>query len=1424
MDKVSFKLNGKFTIPSGQLSEMYNPLQVFQLNNESISGLRSDKFNFDINHPVEMLPSFSYDGSTDLILLDDKNKPRLINSRFKIKENNTYEVVQRIGNNFDNIIENDYFELNTSLQRLNGQLPKIKLKAVTTPGDFKVGNYVFYLKYSDSDGNLTDIVAESGIISMFSGINRCPKTINGGYRDENSNKSIILSFDNLNTGYKYLKLYYSRETSDIDQNRVSEFYEIDKEFEFSKSSHYIRITGSESITPIGEDELNINYTILSSAKTGVFCQNRLFLGNLSSNIDNYKDLSDISLRMFPYYVKHKSSDLIGNVNTRTYLDQTNINSNYEYYNVDNIYNHVGYWNEEIYRFGIVYVYSDGSLSRVYNIRGIDILPSKEEINVYSIPETFLYSNTNKICYIEHDELTHKINNTENDAGVFRINANDSSVNSIYSIGIYISNFDEIKDYLKNTLNIAGFFFVRQKRLPTILAQSVILNTSGGSNPLVNVPLINDGSDNYIERFCDDFGTLTQNYESRLLKLDSVNNHSLAGICPEYNLNQPYYNQLFTGASIKSKKVSYSSFEKFGRHYYQSNNTSDNSPFDEIKVLGIPDNTKTMAIDDTTFNGIAGIEAEAFRVGFIKSKASIQYEEWDPLKNTRNLKQNQTSYIRGIFGPYLGITGCADKVGDTINIYIPGYNNSKDSMKSYFEIRYNDSSSYYAVTDRYSLDEIVLNGGYWDQSIFRGDCYICNYTHRLNRNFADSSSVNNNVIVDDETWRKYYNTDPKHTEVLANINRSDINSVQLGSWITVKVCCSSNISLRALDKSFPDEKSLHGHYRNFYPLSSMNASSDNNIPESFVLNKGFEASVGHRWNAKLNNVKYLNNDYTNRIIYSNTKVSNQYTNAYRTFEAGNYRDYNMEKGELTKLIECGDNIICVFEHGVGVLRVSEKVQVSDQDGGVFLNSREILPEKLTFLSSEFGSKWPESIIKTQSQKIYGVDSEAKKIWMIAGDQFKIISDLIIGEFLNNNINISNLDKELIIGSKNIKTHYNAFKGDVMFTFYTPCKSNSKFETTWNICYNDILQKWISFYSWTPLASENINNVFYSFDRNYARAINYLNFVNQDINSYLNNDLIDDNQKRIFCRIVCNKEWNKQEFELNPNKYKLNYSNELYKHNLDQNIKPCFWYNKQHPFEIEVIVNDTPQVHKIFNNLRLLSNKAKPESFHYEIIGECFDFNNDKNNAYYRQEAKKELFRNLGSNISYNDDYQNIKLKQNIRSISFPLYYARLDTDQNVEDDYIALNKEYLGKDYKYLTGTELINYPKLNEIRLNTHAKGVDVKEHGLLRGNMKYLEDCWNIQINPIVIVEKNENDWKAGIPPLDIFNAKIPLDIEKTNLSKEDLPKHYNTLDSVDETTWSKRREIKLKDKWIKVRIRYSGEDLALISALYTMYSVSYA
>ena len=123
----------------------------------------------------------------------------------------------------------------------------------------------------------------------------------------------------------------------------------------------------------------------------------------------------------------------------------------------------------------------------------------------------------------------------------------------------------------------------------------------------------------------------------------------------------------------------------------------------------------------------------------------------------------------------------------------------------------------------------------------------------------------------------------------------------------------------------------------------------------------------------------------------------------------------------------------------------------------------------------------------------------------------------------------------------------------------------------------------------------------------------------------------------------------------------------------------------------------------------------------------------------------------------------------------------------------------------------------------------------------------WNVEIRPIYFYQKNE-DWNT-VPtiiinyiPEEIRNqAERPLTKDDPlEIPKEDFPEGYNENDfEVDfditdinnpsddfmiQGGWTERKETRIRDKYCKIKVRYSGEDLAIITALKTIYTVSYS
>lgn len=1521
----------------------------------SLVDFESDQLNFDINHPVDIIPQYSYDGSVNLILNDDKNMPRLINSRFTCVGKNQYKIIDRKGNNDTNIYDQGgQFDIDTSLYKRVVEIPKLEFLGVSMGGNFKIGSYTFYFKYSDADGNETDFVAESGIVSMFIGTDL--HSINSGIRDENAHKSVRFLLSNIDSGYSYVTVYYTRNTSDVDGNSVTTAHKIDKQYEVNKSLVCnLHLTGEENVIDISVSDINLQYNVASSVRAHTSCQNMLFMGNVHKADINYVELSDISLRFTPTvttkaYSKpgHEYSESVYN----TYADP------------NFIYNFTGYANGEIYRFGVVYILSDNTLSPVFNIRGRDALGTSNG-QYTSIP---VYKSDGTRVYVSNDESTGVIIKTEdytptssdsveNVWGVCKLKIDASDVENVYGIRMTADHSQDVISHLKS-LGIKGLFFVRQKRLPIRLCQAITIGLDKYSKtPVLPVSptMINSYKGGHFdtnkpcyiaERFLNDSRELTEDFIDRLYPISSENTLVRAALCPDFDVNPSYYNQIFNGAKYYVSEANFQPINKWlskadsnDRHFFTE--TMYKKASDTLwntQVVTLPDSVPIVAVSDQSFRGVAGSAEEGYKFQYLGRKNKV-----DAASNI----------VRGAYGPYLGLVGFSNPF-TIININVPDVNNT--SIYTQFEARHADKSSYYAISDRFAIEDLTDT---IDIVVYRGDSYICTFTHRFNRNFQDPSAPINDEIVDKNTWVDNYSVD--NQEKLEKINRGDVNAVPLGMWVTFSLVSNINLNIRTLDSSYPTEEGLTGHKRGFYPYYAMDLDGSFKIPEALLINGGFTKTLGERWNFNVPDVPYIKNEFETRIMYSDIYINDAFKNGFRVFQLTHYRDYPRTYGAISKLVELFGNILCIFEHGVALIPVNERAVAGEGSGGnVFINTSNVLPENPKMLSDTYGTQWPESIVQTP-YFVYGVDTVGKKIWRTNGDQFEIISDFKIQEFLNENITLSERELTPVIGVRNVKGHYNAFKQDVMFTFYDNLYGFE--EKAWNICYNEVMQKFVTFYSWMPSYSANIDNIHFSFNRDTSKWISKLGTTSSVSNSadgvVLDNvvfteDNMSANIVGLVNRPLPNKEGTglpevKIKYTLerdnfgNYNKFSLNdevlsftgtykeltskavwqlniradvtirdyegidtsikqyvsgwkeftetnagyyqsvvaitsdavvnnpllteddkklpnLSTDFWKHgqsgiiDIKDKIKPCFWYGKQHPFEYEFVVVDNPAVHKIFNNLQIISNKAAPDSFHYEVVGECYEFHEDKKNMYIRQEATKDFYQYNGSDILYNRNFLDLRGKQRdilrdwkptgkkVKSTMFPLYYARVDTFNEIEDYYKG--KTAPNKDYTNLSGSEIVYNEKLNEFRVWTHVKAADIKDPriGRLRGNMNYQEDVWNVQINPIIFVQRNEPAWNTAEltketvdkVPISVGNSPIPDDLKGFDISSttpvedympQDLRDLGYGLEDIDTSNWwDGRKETRLRDKYIKIRVRYTGEELAIITALKTLFTISYA
>ena len=1462
---MAVELSLKVHKQEGDMAHEYNPLRNIIDENNDIQDFDTDELDIDLNNPLNIECQPSYDGTVNLILNDDKNPPRIINTRFSKMEDNRYKVISRDQLEQTNLYRVGSIDQQTRLFRNINKIPKIDLLNISNAGQLKGGNYTFYVKLADSDTNKTDIVAESGQVTVYKGDITKISSISGTLYNELTTKAITLKITNIDTTFSKLYLYYSREFSDTNGIRMSEAAMIAKPYDIKGDSLLINVNGYEDVNQISIEDLNIQYNIVNAAKTQAQVQNMLFLGNIQQNVFNLKELQNIS-----YYIDVTmcKGENIGWISQENYSIKENSDiTEAEYYSPTNIYYRLGYWPDEMYRLGIVYIMNDDSLSPVFNLRGCEFKSVYDKSNTSKTADNnnLVDRNTNtlykdgKIQYIDRNTFINGERYLDNSFGVFKtpfvsvVDYTSREINPLYfKFEFKPEVIKELKKY-----KVKGYFIVRQKRIPTIVAQGLSIGVDNSSH----IPMIKCGDKYQTEGFLTKNRLLSQTFEDRIKYTSDKECSGL--LCLDANVNK-VLQSTFDGSDfiLQPTGVAEGTINRKNRHYWLSTLTqsTENRIHISSPVVFVNSDVPYKYINGFSFSTRCGSGEDVSQFSFF---GGVSYAE------------DNDRLIRGIYCPFLGVGGSLID-NNIYNIKIPNYSTAK--MKEYFQIRGNNTAPFFAISDRYLLDNTSVEA-------YRGDCYTNTVTIRLNRNFVDSDVPVNEHILDNNTWKNNYKgysktkktdtsekKDNKTYGFYENINRADLNTVNMGMWVTYKCLSNYNLGLRSEDSTHTDEYALMGNARSFYPFSDMSPVVSHKTEESWLLSDGYNATVGEKRNFAASEVPYVQELFDNRVMFSNVQANGDIKNAYRIFQGLDYKDIDRQYGAIVKFLPMDNNIFCVFEHGIGILPINEKALLATQSGqSIHMYGAGVLQNQISLISPDFGSTWPESIIRTPIG-IYGVDTYTKKIWVYSNNGLRTISDMKIQKFLNDNITLREQDKYPIIGLKNIKSHYNNFKGDVMFTFY-----NDDEGITWNLCFNERMDKWITRYSWTPLYSENINNVFYSLDRNRAKILSHiynnkhctfgvrtdnnefiifestskfstnlnykgydlvLNFLPEIISietSYLKNDIEE------FITIAgddVNKLFTISENRLESKNYEtlLNYFNTNY----GINYVPIY-FKINIKVGMDITDDDTNDANNSFtdtigivlqykdgiidNDLRnTLENKFLRNGFYVhgkagifnelDYEDESFDNQILPTKWYDRQEPFEFEFvvnDKVGAHKIFNDlviisnNVQPKELEFEIEGDVFNFNKAGIFRDAKWPNKGYLWDKKYnkpiktldrTGVEITYQATQQFNNCKVIWDTNLNSYSlivnqecKNIENPKYGRRLGNIQYKEDSWYTNIEPI------------------IYKERFKIEDKEEAIFRE-----------------GKEKSARIRDKYMKVRVKYTGEDLVIITALKTLYTLSYA
>lgn len=328
----------------GILSDKKNKYEVWC--NDSSSD-KKNKLNFKVDKQIQATFKLRRGCEKLVYWTDNFNVPRQVNlndKNFFINEDNTLKIL-----NF-NIIK----DVNTVFE-----IDSIKLRE--NSGFFRPGSIKFLVRYLDKNKVPTRFIYESKNILLFKdSIENKYLEVDGdlynkdtkAFKDVVVSKSLEIKFKNLDENYAFYQIAYIMYNDSIGEPSeayISDLYPIiQKTVVYNGTNHKEKITLEE--IKLSKQSFNIE-----KAKTITQKDDRLILANTKSKNLNFKDLQKYASRI-------KSDCIIKKVPLTT-LDKHNPK------NPLSLINGTGFKFGEIYSFGIVYVFEDGTESPVFHIPG-----------------------------------------------------------------------------------------------------------------------------------------------------------------------------------------------------------------------------------------------------------------------------------------------------------------------------------------------------------------------------------------------------------------------------------------------------------------------------------------------------------------------------------------------------------------------------------------------------------------------------------------------------------------------------------------------------------------------------------------------------------------------------------------------------------------------------------------------------------------------------------------------------------------------------------------------------------------------------------------------------------------------------------------------------------------------------------------------
>lgn len=221
------------------------------------------------------------------------------------------------------------------------------------------------------------------------------------------------------------------------------------------------------------------------------------------------------------------------------------------------------------------------------------------------------------------------------------------------------------------------------------------------------------------------------------------------------------------------------------------------------------------------------------------------------------------------------------------------------------------------------------------------------------------------------------------------------------------------------------------------------------------------------------------NWDNRIVYSSIKINGEASDSWTSFLASNYWDVEGSYGPINSLIRLKNEIYCIQDRGFSKILINPVAMTNTGDGLPVVLGTGLTIQRHIYIGIDAGSMHQWSVSASPSSIMF-VDAQKSRVYLFKGDRLEAITDTSNWSFLNKELIYGIINNDNPSLDKGIITTFDHENSEYLITFLNT-NTDPEYTKKSTLVYNEVTNKFTSFYSFTPNLYINNNRSYYTYNK-------------------------------------------------------------------------------------------------------------------------------------------------------------------------------------------------------------------------------------------------------------------------------------------------------------------------------------------------------